>query len=150
MARTVAPYLAERGLRAAKATPAELLRVQAYLRFKLSDVKPGGCGISETVLKSVLKQVLELNMNIVPAQEIKRRGIAAVDEALAQGPVHIIKNNRAQYVVLTEARYQELLEMQEEAVLARVKASLEDAKAGRTTRHRSVEALLKHLDKSAE
>jgi PHD/YefM family antitoxin component YafN of YafNO toxin-antitoxin module len=54
-------------------------------------------------------------MNIVPAQEIKRRGIAAVDEALAQGPVHIVKNNRAQYVVLTEARYQELLEMQEES-----------------------------------
>ena len=33
-------------------------------------------------------------MNVVPAQEIKRRGIAAVDEALAQGPVHMIKNNR--------------------------------------------------------
>jgi predicted transcriptional regulator len=40
--------------------------------------------------------------------------------------------------------------MQEEAVLARVKASLEDAKAGRTTRHRNVDAFLKHLDKSAE
>jgi PHD/YefM family antitoxin component YafN of YafNO toxin-antitoxin module len=89
-------------------------------------------------------------MNIVPAQEIKRRGIAAVDEALAQGPVHIIKNNRPQYVVLTEERYNELLEMQEEAGLARIKASLEDAKAGRTTRHRGVEALMKHLDKPAE
>jgi PHD/YefM family antitoxin component YafN of YafNO toxin-antitoxin module len=89
-------------------------------------------------------------MNIVPAQEIKRRGIAAVDEALAQGPVHIVKNNRAQYVVLTEERYNELLEMQEEATLARIKASLEDARAGRTTRHRSVDALLKHLDKPAE
>ena len=89
-------------------------------------------------------------MNIVPAQEIKRRGIAAVDEALAQGPVHIVKNNRAQYVVLTEERYQELLEMQEEAVLARIKASLEDARAKRTTRHRSVDALLKHLDQPGE
>ena len=89
-------------------------------------------------------------MNIVPAQEIKRRGIAVVDEALAQGPVHIVKNNPAQYVVLTEAPYQELLEMQEEAVLARIKASLEDAKAGRTTRHRSGDALLEHLDKPAE
>lgn len=89
-------------------------------------------------------------MNIVPAQEIKRRGIAAVDEALAQGPVHIVKNNRAQYVVLTEERYQELLEMQEEATLARIKASLEDVKAGRTTQHRSVDALLTHLDQSAE
>ena len=85
-------------------------------------------------------------MNIVPAQEIKRRGIAAVDEALAQGPVHVVKNNRPQYVVLTEERYNELIETQEEAALARIKASLEDAKAGRVTRHDSVEALLQHLD----
>ena len=68
-------------------------------------------------------------MNIVPAQEIKRRGIAAVDEALAQGPVHIIKNNRPQYVVLTEESYRELLEAQEEAAQARIKTSLEDARA---------------------
>ena len=85
-------------------------------------------------------------MNLVPAQEIKRRGIAAVDEALAQGPVHIIKNNRPQYVVLTEERYRELLESQEEAALARVKASLEESKAGRVTRHDSVEALMQNLD----
>jgi PHD/YefM family antitoxin component YafN of YafNO toxin-antitoxin module len=85
-------------------------------------------------------------MNTIPAQEIKRRGIAAVDEALAEGPVHIVKNNRPQYVVLTEERYQALVEAQEEADLARIKASLEDAKAGRITRHDSVEALLQHLD----
>ena len=85
-------------------------------------------------------------MNTIPAQEIKRRGIAAVDEALAEGPVHILKNNRPQYVVLTEERYQALVEAQEEAALARIKASLEDAKAGRITRHDSVEALLQHLD----
>ena len=85
-------------------------------------------------------------MNIVPAQEIKRRGIAAVDEALVQGPVHIVKNNRPQYVVLTEEHYRELIEAQEEAALARIKASLEDAKAGRVTRHASVDALLRHLD----
>jgi PHD/YefM family antitoxin component YafN of YafNO toxin-antitoxin module len=85
-------------------------------------------------------------MNIVPAQEIKRRGIAAVDEALVQGPVHIVKNNRPQYVVLTEENYRELIEAQEEAALARIKASLEDAKAGRVTRHASVDALLRHLD----
>ena len=85
-------------------------------------------------------------MNVVPAQEIKRRGIAAVDEALTQGPVHIIKNNRPQYVVMTEACYRELVEVQEEAALSRIKASLENAKAGRVTRHDSVEALMKHLD----
>jgi PHD/YefM family antitoxin component YafN of YafNO toxin-antitoxin module len=85
-------------------------------------------------------------MNVVPAQEIKRRGIAAVDEALVKGPVHIIRNNRPQYVVLTEERFRELIESQEEAALARIKASLEDAKAGRVARHDSVETLMQHLD----
>lgn len=85
-------------------------------------------------------------MNTVPAQEIKRRGISAVDEALAQGPVHVIKNNRPQYVVMTEESYQELLEARQEAALVRIKASLEDARAGRVTRHESVEALMRHLD----
>lgn len=85
-------------------------------------------------------------MNVVPAQEVKRRGIAAVDEALTLGPVHIIKNNRPQYVVLTEERYSELLEAQEEAALIRIKTSLEDARVGRVTRHDSVDALMRHLD----
>ena len=85
-------------------------------------------------------------MNIVPAQEIKRRGMAAVDDALARGPVHIVKNNRPQYVVLSEENYRELIEAQEEAALARIKASLEDAKADRVTRHATVDALLQHLD----
>lgn len=88
-------------------------------------------------------------MNIVPAQEIKRRGMAAVDDALAQGPVHVVKNNRPQYVVLTEDSYRELLEAQQETALARIKASLEDAAAGRTTHHDSVEALMRHLDTPA-
>ncbi|HXH02581.1 MAG TPA: type II toxin-antitoxin system Phd/YefM family antitoxin [Candidatus Competibacteraceae bacterium] len=47
-------------------------------------------------------------MNTIPASEIKRRGIAAVDEALKHGPVHIIKNNRPRYVVLSEEDYARL------------------------------------------
>ena len=73
-------------------------------------------------------------MNTIPAQEIKRRGISAVDELLAKGAVHVIRNNQPQYVVLSEERYQDLLEEQEEALEARVRASLEDLKAGRVTR----------------
>ena len=73
-------------------------------------------------------------MNTIPAQEIKRRGIGAVDELLAKGAVHVIRNNQPQYVVLSEERYQDLLEEQEEALEARVLASLEDLKAGRVTR----------------
>ena len=73
-------------------------------------------------------------MNTIPAQEIKRRGIAAVDELIVKGDVHIIRNNQPQYVVLSQERYQELLEAQDEAYVARVRASLEDLKAGRVKR----------------
>ena len=41
-------------------------------------------------------------MNTIPAQEIKRRGIAAVDELIAKGDLHIIRNNQPQYVVLSQ------------------------------------------------
>jgi PHD/YefM family antitoxin component YafN of YafNO toxin-antitoxin module len=89
-------------------------------------------------------------MNTIPAQEIKRRGIAAVDELIATGDVHVIRNNRPEYVVLTEARYQEMVAEAEEAYVARVKASLEDVKAGRVRRFTSVDELLKALDLDGE
>lgn len=73
-------------------------------------------------------------MNTIPAQEIKRRGIGAVDELLAKGAVHVIRNNRPQYVVVSEERYRDLVEAEEEAYEARVLASLEDVKAGRVRR----------------
>jgi PHD/YefM family antitoxin component YafN of YafNO toxin-antitoxin module len=85
-------------------------------------------------------------MNTIPAQEIKRRGIAAVDDLIASGDVHVIRNNRPEYVVLSEARYQELVADAEEAYVARVKASLEDVKAGRVRRFASADELLKALD----
>ena len=44
-------------------------------------------------------------MNTLPAQEIKRRGVKAIELALKNGPVHIIKNNISACVVLTEAQY---------------------------------------------
>ena len=89
-------------------------------------------------------------MNTIPAQEIKRRGIAAVDALITTGDVHVIRNNRPEYVVLTEARYQELVAEAEEAYVARVKASLEDVKAGRVRKFASVDELLKALDLDGE
>ena len=85
-------------------------------------------------------------MNTIPAQEIKRRGISAVDELLERGAVHVIRNNRPQYVVITEERYQSLLESEEEATLARVRESLEDYRAGRVREFSSAEELLQALD----
>lgn len=85
-------------------------------------------------------------MNSIPAQDIKRRGISAVDEALRDGPVHVIKNNRPSYVVLTEAAYAELLEGSQDAARAHLRESLKDLEAGRTNRYESADALMQALD----
>ena len=84
-------------------------------------------------------------MNTIPAQEIKRRGIAAVDDLIIKGDAHVIRNNQAQFVVLPEARYQALLEAEDEAYTARVLVSIEDLRAGRVHRG-SAEELLKKLE----
>ncbi|AJF06047.1 type II toxin-antitoxin system Phd/YefM family antitoxin [Geoalkalibacter subterraneus] len=85
-------------------------------------------------------------MNTVPAQEVKRRGFAAVDELLEKGDVHVIRNNKPQYVVLTEERYQELVAEAQEAYLSRVRASLEDVKDGRVRKFANTDDLLQALD----
>jgi PHD/YefM family antitoxin component YafN of YafNO toxin-antitoxin module len=89
-------------------------------------------------------------MKTVAAQEIKRKGISAVDEALKEGPVHIIKNNQPRYVVLSEARYHELIESEDEAYHSRLRKSLEDVKAGRVRRFKSADELLKALEEGDE
>src|SRR6185369_13742141 len=96
------------------------------------------------VPKIVPKEVLD--MNTIPAQDIKRRGIAAVDDIIANGDVHVIRNNQPQYVVLSEERYQELVAEANEAYLARVRTSLEDVKAGRVKKFTTADDLLKALD----
>lgn len=86
-----------------------------------------------------------LGFNTVPAQEIQRRGIAAIDDLIAKGPVYVIRNNRPEYVIMAQQRYEDLLEAEEEAYEARVLASLEDFKAGRVQRG-TAEELIKLLD----
>jgi hypothetical protein len=68
-------------------------------------------------------------MKTIAAREIKRRGIQAVEDALKEGPVHIIKNDRPTFVVLGEEHSRELVEAQEQAYVARIEASLQDVKA---------------------
>ncbi len=70
-------------------------------------------------------------MKTIAAQEIKRRGISAVDEALVDGPVHIVRNNQPKYVILSEKDYENILSDLAEARLA---ASENDLKAGRIKR----------------
>ncbi len=86
-------------------------------------------------------------MNAIPAQEIKRRGIAVVDDLIAKGDIHVIRNNQPQYVVLSEERYQELIVAEQDAHYNRVRASLEDLKAGRVKRG-TADDLIKELLKA--
>ena len=67
-------------------------------------------------------------MNMIASQEIKRRGMAAVDHLLDQGPVQIVKNNRARYVVMSDTEFDVMMNDLAEARLA---ASEADLKAGR-------------------
>ena len=83
-------------------------------------------------------------MRSIPAGEIKLRGIGAVDEALKEGPVHIIKRDRPSYVVMREDHYQELVEARDEAYLASVRESMRDLEAGRT-RAGSAEDLIREF-----
>lgn len=83
-------------------------------------------------------------MNAIPAQEIKRRGIAAVDDLIAKGDLHVIRNNQPQYVVLSEERYQELVAAEQTAYYSRVRASLIDLKEGRVKRG-TADDLIKEL-----
>jgi PHD/YefM family antitoxin component YafN of YafNO toxin-antitoxin module len=86
-------------------------------------------------------------MNTIAAQEIKRRGMKAVDEKIEEGPVYVIKNNKPQYVILSEKLYSELVEEQDTAYIARVRDSLKDVNAKRIHTYKNVEDLLKAIEK---
>ncbi len=43
--------------------------------------------------------------NTVTIAEIKRRGMAAIEEGLRRGPLHIVKRNKPAAVVLSEDEY---------------------------------------------
>lgn len=90
---------------------------------------------------------IDARIRTIPAREIKRRGITAVDEALERGPVHVIKNDRPAYVIMTEMHYEELVEAYQEATIARVRESLEDVNAGRVIRFTNVDDLMAEIKK---
>lgn len=53
--------------------------------------------------------------NILTAAEIKSRGLAAIEEGLRRGPVHLVKRNKPAAVVLSEEEYQRLVGGQPQA-----------------------------------
>ncbi len=87
-------------------------------------------------------------MKTITAQEIKRRGISAVDDDLKDGPVHVIKNNKLQYVVLDEERYSNLIREQEASYTTRLDQALTDLEKGETQSFNNPDDLLEAIDKS--
>ena len=84
-----------------------------------------------------------LLMELISAQEIKRRGITAVDQGLKSGPVHVLKSNKASYVVMSEEDYKEFMKDLAEARLA---ASEADIKAGRVHKGDASKLMAKLLE----
>jgi PHD/YefM family antitoxin component YafN of YafNO toxin-antitoxin module len=77
-------------------------------------------------------------MNMVAVQEIKRRGMTALDTLLERGPVQIVKNNKPRYVVMNEAEFDAMMSDLAEARLA---ASEADLKAGRVRKGTSADLM---------
>lgn len=46
--------------------------------------------------------------NVLTVAELKRRGLAAIEEGLKHGPVHIVKRNKPAAVVLSDEEYQRI------------------------------------------
>lgn len=64
-------------------------------------------------------------MNILTNEQIKRRGIAAVEDALRHGPVHLIKRNRPAAVVMTETEFTRLTALDKPKAGLRKRTSME-------------------------
>lgn len=60
-----------------------------------------------TIISTVIL-IIGTDMNTLTVSELKRRGMAAIEDGLRSGPVHIVKRNKPAVVVLTEAEYQRL------------------------------------------
>lgn len=82
-------------------------------------------------------------MSHISANELKTRGIAAIEQALAEQPEAIVSvRGKDRFVVLDIAQYQRLRECELEVALAEARA---DVAAGRVVRE-SPEAHIARLD----
>ncbi len=54
--------------------------------------------------------------NTLTISEIKRRGMAAINDRLRSGPAHILKRNKMAAVILSEVEYQRLLDKSSQSV----------------------------------
>jgi PHD/YefM family antitoxin component YafN of YafNO toxin-antitoxin module len=85
-------------------------------------------------------------MNTISANELKTRGVGAIDEALADQPeASVTVRGQLKYVVMKREQYAHLRECELEAALAESKADLD---AGRFVKE-SVEQHIRRLAKLA-
>jgi len=54
--------------------------------------------------------------NTLSAAELKRRGMAAIEDRLRHGPIHLVKRNKPAAVVLSEDEYRRLIGQQSDRV----------------------------------
>ena len=87
--------------------------------------------------------IIESTMSHLSANELKIRGVAAIEAALQEHSEAIVSvRGKDRYVVMSLAQYQHLRECELEAALVEAKA---DVEAGRMVKE-SVEAHLARLD----
>jgi PHD/YefM family antitoxin component YafN of YafNO toxin-antitoxin module len=98
-------------------------------------------------LRIILSASGGIGMNTVAEQEIMERGMKAVDENIEEGPVYIIKDNKPQYVILSEKLYRDLIEELSAAYVAWISASLKDVDANRIHAFKNTEDLLRAIAK---
>lgn len=85
-------------------------------------------------------------MRYVPAREIKRRGISAVDEQLKEGPVYIIRNDEPTYVVMSREQYEKFVDFEDdEPMLERLRQSVDQIESGQVE-YQTAEELIKEFE----
>jgi PHD/YefM family antitoxin component YafN of YafNO toxin-antitoxin module len=85
-------------------------------------------------------------MKTISSQEIKRRGISAVDEDLKDGPVHVIKNNKLKYVIMDQEKYSELVSESEASYDKRLIIALDEIEKGEIQAHDTINDLMDAID----
>lgn len=85
-------------------------------------------------------------MKTISSQEIKRRGISAVDEDLKDGPVHVIKNNKLKYVIMDQEKYSELVSESEDTYDKRLIKALDEIERGEIQAHDTINDLMDAID----
>ena len=83
----------------------------------------------------------------MPAQEIKRRGISALNESLASGPVWVISNNAPKYVVMFAEDFKR---MQHERFVEETLRSVAEYRAGNYRKGTAKELMADLMNDSGE